>query len=171
MLVQSVMVLLNIPLGLAFVKFTPLAYGGVAFSTTLTTTIFTLLLFELLRRRLGGVDGRAILIATVKIFVASALMAVVVYLIANRLAPTLAGGTRLSPIFTFPWPAPSITAVKTLGQLGELKIPLRQMVLQMGASMIAGMIVYLLALWALGVEELSLLTTRFSKKLAPTAKV
>jgi len=163
-IVGVIMVLLNIPTGLFFVKYTPLAYGGVAFSTTATTTVFTIVLFELLRRRLGGIDGRALLTTTLKICAASVAMAVVVYLIAYRLAPVLADGTHLSPIYRLHWHAPAITANKTLNELGELKIPVRKVVVQIGASMIAGLLVYLLALWAMGVEELSLVTARFRKK-------
>lgn len=57
----------------------PLAHGGLAFATTIAAFVNMLLLFYLLRKRLGQMDGWAMFLTSLKALVASLLMAVVIW--------------------------------------------------------------------------------------------
>ena len=63
---------LNIVLSLALVN--PLAFGGLALANTLATTLETAVLFWLLRRRIGGIDERALASAAFRMLTASLVM-------------------------------------------------------------------------------------------------
>lgn len=75
--ISIVAVLSNVVLSLALVG--PLGYVGLALATTLASTINASLLWLLLSRRIGGLDGRRVLRAAVKITVASIVMGVVAW--------------------------------------------------------------------------------------------
>jgi len=68
----------------------PLAHGGLAFATTIAAFVNMLLLFYLLRKRLGKMDGWAMFWTSTKSLVASILMAVVIWVWSEWLTP-LAG--------------------------------------------------------------------------------
>lgn len=70
-----------------FVLVGPLAAGGLALAVTLGAIIQMLLLFIVLRRKLGKIDGRRIVTAAVKTIAAALVMAVIVALWANWLTP------------------------------------------------------------------------------------
>jgi putative peptidoglycan lipid II flippase len=156
------MVLVNIPLAWTLAKFTPLKYGGVALSTTLTTTVACLVLMALLRKRLGGLQGRALLIMATKVLAASAVMGIVIYFVALALAPTLADGTRIVPVFH--WPAPFLPQTRLVGQAPPLDVPHAGLVMQMGACILLGGASYLLALRLLGVHEIAAVGNRIRAK-------
>jgi putative peptidoglycan lipid II flippase len=69
-------VALNI--GLNFLLIRPLAHGGLALSTSLAALFAMLLLFEILRRRIGGLGGKEMLDGFWRICVASGVMALAV---------------------------------------------------------------------------------------------
>ncbi|MHB9133270.1 MAG: murein biosynthesis integral membrane protein MurJ [Armatimonadota bacterium] len=169
-IVGVLMVAANIGLALYLIKFSSLSYGGVALSTSITTILSTLILFEILRRKLGGIGGHAIAVTTGKLLLASTMMGVVIYFVASWLAPTsVVGGAAVwvGPHFPFPWPAPDLAARISDG----MGVSRHDLALQIGASGLAGMMVYLLAIWLLRVEELHVISSRLLGKLrrkAPT---
>jgi len=73
-MVSVVSVLVNAALNLALVRV--LGYMGLALGTAIASLVNASLLVWLLRRRLGRVDGRRILSATIRMTIASAVMAV-----------------------------------------------------------------------------------------------
>lgn len=74
----------NIILNLLLVR--PLAHAGLALATSLANTLGCVLLLYILRRRLGGLGGRALARSTVGVLAASAAMAAVVAFL-QRLFP------------------------------------------------------------------------------------
>lgn len=75
MLVSVLSVLLNIAISWTLVTRTALGHAGLALSISLVANIGALALFEILRRRVGGLDGRRIASSAAKILIASAPMA------------------------------------------------------------------------------------------------
>ena len=71
-------VVLNIALSLLLIG--PLSFGGLALANTVATTLEALALLWLLRGRMGGVDGRALAPAALKLGAAAAIMGVCLYL-------------------------------------------------------------------------------------------
>ncbi len=67
----------------------PLAHGGLALAVTLGALIQMLLLFAILRRILGRIDGKRILVTFFKTLVAAAVMGVIVMFWADLLTPWL----------------------------------------------------------------------------------
>jgi putative peptidoglycan lipid II flippase len=74
MYVSVASVVLNIAASWALVR-AGMGHGGLALSISLTALASAAALFELLRRRIGGLDGRLIASSAVRILAASALMA------------------------------------------------------------------------------------------------
>jgi putative peptidoglycan lipid II flippase len=76
---------LNITLNIILVR----RYGliGLALATAISSTVAFAILIWMLRRRLGMIRGHEILAAVSRIVVASAFMAVVLYIVASRLSP------------------------------------------------------------------------------------
>jgi putative peptidoglycan lipid II flippase len=73
-LVSIASMLLNAAMSWAFVTRTAMGHAGLALSISLSALASALALFDLLRRRTGGLDGRRILSSAVRITVASAVM-------------------------------------------------------------------------------------------------
>ncbi|HWQ43166.1 MAG TPA: murein biosynthesis integral membrane protein MurJ [Desulfosporosinus sp.] len=67
----------------------PLAHGGLAFATTIAAFVNMILLFCVLRRRLGQMDGWAMFWTSVKSLVASLFMAVVIWVWSEFLTPLI----------------------------------------------------------------------------------
>lgn len=170
------MIAANVGLSLLLIYYSPLNYGGVALSSSLTITASTVLLFELLRRRMGGIGGRDILRTIGKIALAAGLMGGVMYLAATLLAPTATVAehlVKITPNLPFRWPAPDLEHPVKVGIMAVNGHALRiSLALQMAVAMGAGMLVYAIALWVLKVEELRIVTDRFMAKVrrkSPTA--
>ncbi len=70
-------------------------YSGLALGTALAAIFNATILLWLLRRRLGGLDGRPLAVAALKITVASMLMAVVARMVWDWLMEALPGGGEL----------------------------------------------------------------------------
>ena len=159
-IVQVVMAAANIGLTIVLIRYTPLSYGGVALAASLTLSAGALVLLEMLRRRLGGLGGRRILISGGKILLATIALGAVVYLTARALAPqALAGGQAVSLAPSLLWPAPDLAHPVSGGLLGHsLRLHL---LLQLTLSGLAGALVYTGVLWALRSEELFSLLRRF----------
>ena len=175
------MVAANIPLAFYLATQTPLKYGGVAAATTVTSIISSLVLIEVLRRRMNGIGARSILIMTAKVLAASILMGIGMFWTATKLAPTMVVREqvikgvlmpgwveRVTPVPTIVrWPAPSIPKTKPeMGTTHKLPIPeiRHQLAVQVGASLVMGFFIYLFTLWLLRTEELSLITGRIAAK-------
>jgi putative peptidoglycan lipid II flippase len=75
--VSVLSVLVNLALNLWLVQV--LGYRGLALGTAIAAGFNALTLLWLLRRRLGGLDGRSVATATLKITIASALMGAAAY--------------------------------------------------------------------------------------------
>ncbi len=67
----------------------PLAHGGLAFATTIAAIVNMILLFYMLRRRLGQMDGWAMFWTSLKSLVASLLMAGVIWVWSEWLTPLI----------------------------------------------------------------------------------
>lgn len=82
-----------------FVLVGPLAHGGLALAVTLGALIQMILLFIMLRYRLGRIDGRRMLVTFVKTLSAASLMGIAVMLWANYITP-VAGVGKTGSIIT-----------------------------------------------------------------------
>lgn len=168
--VQVVFIAVNVGLALSLIKFTTLSYGGVSLASSITSTASTLVLFELLRRRLKGIQGHAILRAVLKVTLASVIMGVVLFVVAKVLAPVaMTAGTavRLEPVLPFRWPTPDLThrvASGITNSPGHIGFSLG-LAIQISITMGVGMFAYFAALWVLKVEELKDLISRFTSKI------
>ncbi|HEX2950302.1 MAG TPA: murein biosynthesis integral membrane protein MurJ [Armatimonadota bacterium] len=163
-IVSIAMVVGNFAFSWYLASFSHFKYGSVAIATTITSTVSTVVLVELLRKRLKGIGGRSLLTMTLKVLFASALMGVAVYYIAAVLSPVI-DGNLLRPVFR--WDAPflpfsvnDMSIQLNLSHLSRLKL-----LIQVGVSMCIGMGIYAFVLWGLGVKELKLITDRFTAKL------
>ena len=87
--VSMVTVALNVGLNLWLVRL--MGYRGLALGTSIAAMLNAAMLFVFLRRRLGGLEGRRVSIAFVKIAIASLAMAVVAWATARELEPMLPG--------------------------------------------------------------------------------
>jgi len=179
-IVQVFMVLGNAGLGWWLIKYQPVHYAGIAVSTTLTTTLAALVLFDILRRRLRGLGGRSILPMTAKVVIASLLMGAAMFVTARALAPTVVETTKdgvvlpaetITPSYRLAWQAPTLHGFKTDEDLGTLDRPMGRLALQVGASMLAGGLVFFLLLWLLRVEEMALITAKFTGRLTRMTSV
>ncbi|WP_206812077.1 murein biosynthesis integral membrane protein MurJ [Paradesulfitobacterium ferrireducens] len=65
-------------IGAMFLLLKPLVQGGVALATSISAFLNMFILFYLLRKRLGGIDGRRILSAWIRTAVASIVMGIVI---------------------------------------------------------------------------------------------
>jgi len=162
-IVQATAAVLNIGLALLLVRYRPVEYGGVAVAASLTLTAGTLVMLEILRRRLGGLGGRRILVAGGKILLATAALGVVTYFTACVFAPhALAGGSAVSLAPVALWPAPDLAHPIPGGLLtpyGGHSLRL-SLFLQLALSGLAGALAYAGVLWALRSEELFSLVGR-----------
>jgi len=159
------MVLSNFICSWLIAFYTPFKYGSVALATTVTLTASTIVLIELLRRRLHGIDGKALLGVTSKSFIAALLMGIVIYLLASHFPSTVAG-RRLLP--EFHWSAPYLPFSSADVVEKVLRITLQQrvgMAIRICLSLFAGFVVYAGVLWAWKVEELKVIFDRFAGKL------
>ena len=121
----------------------PLQYAGSAAAMSVGSTLGMVAMFELLRRRLGGIDGKAIAYSLVRIAIASALAAVVAYWVSALL------GQRLGvPITHFAAIAPAVAGMP-LAHGSKLAVAIQVLV-----SLGVGAVTYLVALRLLGAPEL-----------------
>jgi putative peptidoglycan lipid II flippase len=79
MLVSLGSVLVNAVSALTLVRQPGLGFAGLALSLSLVSTFNAILLAALIRRRTGGIDGRAIASSAVRIVLAAAVMAIAVH--------------------------------------------------------------------------------------------
>jgi putative peptidoglycan lipid II flippase len=77
MLVSLASILINVIAASSMVKFAGLGHAGLALSTSLVALFSSIALFEVLRRRIGGIQGRRLSASFAKITAASAMMGAV----------------------------------------------------------------------------------------------
>ncbi len=162
--VGLVMVVANGTLSYIAIRHFNQGYISIPFFTTVTYTLAVLVLYDILRRRVGGLDGRNTVVMTLKVLVASAVMGVVMLQVANHMAPQISDGNITGQMVTaslmFPLPAPHLTPIKDASMIGHLALPAKALATQVGASIIAGILVLVLMLKLLRVEELTFITDR-----------
>ena len=89
--VAVIAMLLNIIFSIMLMH-TPLEHGGLALALSLASSLQLLMLILLLRKRLGGVEGRSVFISMGRSFFASLIMGACIYVLAFRVfAPALTG--------------------------------------------------------------------------------
>ena len=125
---------------------TPLHYAAIAAATSIGTTIGLVVMFELLRRRLGGADGRRIVLSFGRIVLASLALAA-----AARWVSELIGQRLGTPVTQFSWMAPSVAT----GPAAHAVVGTGRVAIQVALSMAAGGLVYLLVLALLRSPELA----------------
>ena len=103
-IVSVISVLVNLGLNLALVRV--MGYRGLAFGTAIAAAFNALTLLWLLRGRLGGLDGRRLFEALVKVSAASAAMGLAAYLALSWLATV------------FPGDAEAAKAIRVIGSIG-----------------------------------------------------
>lgn len=128
-------VLINIILNLFFLRFTPLAHGGLALAFSLTGVANAAILLWELRKKTGGIDGRRITVSSLKATVASLIMG------------AAAWGTS--------WFLTNALPVHTLTGLA----------LQVMVSVTAGVVTFVLCAYLLRMDELAYATELLSKRL------
>jgi len=167
-IVGIIMVVCNVAISLylAHHELLGMGYGCVAFSTTLTTTLSTFILLFLLRRRMGRLEGRSLLIMVSKTLLASVVMGLVLYGCAQALAPML-GGHKLGP--AFPWPAPFVPFNADEAQAVSFHAPALRLLIEFVVSGVAGLCVYLGMLKLLNVTEVAMLRERILSKFRKRA--
>jgi len=137
--------ILIVGLAIALMR-TRLQYAAIAAATSVGANVGLLVMFELLRRRLGRVDGRAIALSFARVSAASALLAVAALAVSRWV-----GGWLGVPATHFAATAP---AVGPGAGHGGVPPPIWAVAAQVAASLGAGGIVYLAALRLLGAAEL-----------------
>jgi putative peptidoglycan lipid II flippase len=77
----------------------PLKHGGLALALSLASTMQLLILILLLRRRIGGIEGKAVASSMAKSFLSSLIMAICIYWLAFKIFPPMFTGTVVSLAF------------------------------------------------------------------------
>jgi putative peptidoglycan lipid II flippase len=78
---------------------TPLEHGGLALALSLASTVQLVILILLLRRRIGGIEGKAVLGSMVKSLVSSMIMAIGIYGLSLKVFPAMFTGTVVGLTF------------------------------------------------------------------------
>jgi len=78
---------------------TPLEHGGLALALSLASTMQMVILILLLRRRIGGIDGKAVLGSMTKSFLSSMIMAIGIYWLSFKFLAVTVTGTIASLAF------------------------------------------------------------------------
>ncbi len=149
-LTGTVMTVLFVGMNAAFVHTTwahnPLAPGGLALTTTIAASLHTTVLLWILRKRIGGIDGKRLVVSVGKMLAASLMMAAAAWIVYQ--------GLERQPSFET-----MLHHHKVLATGLELLVA--------GA---VGAVVYLGAAWAIRIEELqyavSMFRGKFSKRSA-----
>jgi putative peptidoglycan lipid II flippase len=142
---------------------TRLQYAAIAAATSIGVTVGMLIMFESLRRRLRGVDGRAITFSFLRALVASLALAAVAFLTSQWLGHWLG-----VPTTRFATTAPPVdTAISATAAVGSFW----QVALQVLASLGTGAIAYVVVLRLLCASELASFRELFRRRApaGPTA--
>jgi putative peptidoglycan lipid II flippase len=149
---------------------TRLEYAAIAAATSIGVTVGLIALTECLRRRIGGIDGRAIAVSLVRVAVASLVLAAVAFLVSGWL-----GGRLGLDVTQFATRAPMVTdagqdavgASDGAGPAGRGSFA--AVALQVLVSIAAGGVSYLLVLRLLGAPELETFVAVLRRRAAAEA--
>jgi len=97
MIVSLCSIGINLVTVMLLLKYTNLGHAGLALSTSMVALFGFVVLFWILRNRIGGIYGRGLVSSSVKIVLVSAVMGVAVYLL-NHGIEALFGASQLSRI-------------------------------------------------------------------------
>ncbi|HET9318789.1 MAG TPA: murein biosynthesis integral membrane protein MurJ [Bryobacteraceae bacterium] len=97
MIVSLLSILVNIVAASTMVKLAGLGHAGLALSTSLVALFSSIVLFEIIRHRIGGLQGRRLTVGFLKITAASALMGAAC-MISSRLVQHWLGVARLARV-------------------------------------------------------------------------
>jgi putative peptidoglycan lipid II flippase len=137
----------------------PLQYAAVAAATSVGVTVGMLAAFEVLRRKLGGIDGRAIAISFARVIVASLALAITAFYVSSW-----SGHLLGVPPTHFSAAAPPDAAAK------EAAAPVLRVAAQVIVSVAAGVVAYVAVLWLMGAPELAtFVATMRRRRAAPAA--
>ncbi|MFB3883208.1 MAG: murein biosynthesis integral membrane protein MurJ [Armatimonadota bacterium] len=125
---------------------TRLGYAAIAAATSVGVTIGMAVMFDLLRRRLNGIDGRAIALSFLRIALASAVLALIALAVSRWVGAALG-----VPATEFLSTAPAVIKTETAVTHPRTLYVLVQVL----ASIVAGTVSYMVALRALGAPELA----------------
>jgi putative peptidoglycan lipid II flippase len=131
---------------------TRLQYASIALATSVGVTVGMIVMFELLRRRLGGIDGRGITLSFLRVLAASAVLAWVSLAVSRWL-----GGALGVPATHFVSAAPVVVSPSAAAAAAAPAYPIARVAIQVLASMAAGGVSYLVALRLLRAPELATL--------------
>jgi putative peptidoglycan lipid II flippase len=148
-LVGMAYTVLIVGLAIALMR-TRLQYASIALATSAGVTVGMILMFELLRRRLGGADGRAITLSFIRVLVASAVLAAVSLAVSRWLGSALG-----VPATQFASSAPVVVSPSAGAAVAARAYPIARVALQVLASLAAGGVSYVLVLHLLGAPELA----------------
>jgi putative peptidoglycan lipid II flippase len=140
---------------------TRLQYAAIAAATSVGTSVGLLVMFALLRRRLGGIDGRAIAVSFLRISIASAVLGLVALIVSRWL-----GGLLGVPATQFLAAAPEVIASD---QVAALPASTGAVALQVLVSLAAGGVSYMAVLFLLGAPELATFREVIRRHRAPAA--
>jgi putative peptidoglycan lipid II flippase len=122
-----------------------LQYAAIALATSVGVTVGMVVMFELLRRRLGRIDGTAITLSFLRVTLASGVLAVVAYYVAQ-----ISGQMLHVPTTHFSTTAPSFAVITH----AKAAVSVLHVAVQVMLSLGAGGIAYVLALRLLRAPEL-----------------
>jgi len=141
---------------------TKLQYAAIAAATSIGVSVGMLVMFELLRRRLGGIDGRAITLSFIRVLVASAALAMVGLVVSRWV-----GGLLGVPATQFLAAAPEVVQGAAAGARPQTA----RVAVQVLASLAAGGVSYVLVLYLLGAPELKSFREVIRRRRTATASV
>ncbi|MCJ7821884.1 MAG: MATE family efflux transporter, partial [Armatimonadetes bacterium] len=141
---------------------TPLQYAAISSATSIGVSVGMVVLFECLRRRLGGIRGREITVSFLRIALASVCLALV-----SSAVSAWAGGVLGVPTTHFARSAPLVQQAGSVAAAGSFLAVALQVLVSLGA----GGVSYLLVLRILGAPEIetfrAVLRRRGSARPAP----
>ena len=140
---------------------TRLQYAAIAAATSVGTSVGLLVMFGLLRRKLDGIDGRAIAVSFVRVSIASVVLGLVA-LAVSRWAGSVLGVPATHFLATAP-------EVVTGEQSAALPASTGAVALQVLVSLAAGGVSYVVVLLLLGAPELATFREVVRRRRAPAA--
>ncbi len=152
---------LIVALAIALMR-TKLQYAAIAAATSIGVTVGMLVMFEILRRRLEGIDGRAITLSFLRVTLASVVLALVALAVSRWL-----GGALGVPATRFLASAPEVIQKVT----SEARPETARVALQVLASLVAGAVSYIVVLHLLGAPELKSFREIIRRRRTATASV
>ena len=142
-------------------KNTGLQYAAIGAASSVGVTVGMIVMFEVLRRRLGGIGGREITRSFLRIAIASVALAAVAYSVSVML-----GRALHVPVTQFISTAPMLEGAAGVGAAA----PMSKVALQVLLSMGAGIVAYLLVLRLLRAPEIESFRNALRQRRARSAE-